>query len=101
MAKPIVPRSIDRGPIEAPTYGPGFAHSARVPRSIDRGPIEALDGTPRSHFLPMKFRDQLIAAPLKRFKPAHWGNDVAKFRDQLIAAPLKPSTFLRLAQSFR
>jgi len=36
-----------------------------IPRSADRGPIEAIPGASRI-FLSTQFRDQLIAAPLKQ-----------------------------------
>src|SRR5256885_342704 len=38
------------------------------------------------------FRDQLIAAPLKQHYPVEVLAAVGHFRDQLIAAPLKPGT---------
>jgi len=65
------------------------------PRSIDRGPIEAFDGEvhPKRS---AHFRDQLIAAPLKREGLYHFLCSNIDFRDQLIAAPLKPLTRLLL-----
>jgi len=60
------------------------------PRSDDRGPIEACNG--RRVCIPSTdFRDQMIAAPLKRraFGVRPLGS--TDFRDQMIAAPLKPA----------
>src|ERR1039457_5809589 len=108
-----IPRSIDRGPIEAKCwraasqswlqfrdqliaaplkrYG-SVAHdrnASEIPQSIDRGPIEALSACVPPGQYP-QFRDQLFAAPLKLdyFGCGHRGG--LQFRDQLIAAPLKP-----------
>ena len=66
-----------------------------IPRSTDRGPIEAMAAF-ASRPTRSQFRDQLIAAPLKHglravSKPA-WG----EFRDQLIAAPLKQISWARI-----
>src|SRR5205807_10331631 len=60
----------------------------RFPRSIDRGLIEAsADLKPTS--TPTNFRDQLIAASLKRLSSKHPERYNDHFRDQLIAASLK------------
>ena len=60
-----IPRSIDRGPIEALGLGTDSNRAAIIPRSIDRGPIEATAVRPERRNVG-QFRDQLIAAPLKR-----------------------------------
>ncbi len=59
------PRSIDRGSIEASGQATLAELLHRFPRSIDRGSIEA---TPCNRHMTSSppFRDQLIAAPLKR-----------------------------------
>ena len=67
-----------------------IASTATFPRSIDRGLIEAtiMRATVRGNAA--NFRDQLIAASLKR-SLAHRAeqSDDRHFRDQLIAASLK------------
>src|SRR2546422_919693 len=65
-----------------------------IPRSIDRGPIEAC-WKMTGHGHGRRFRDQLIAAPLKLLVLIPTGLVDARFRDQLIAAPLKLFPFSR------
>src|ERR1039458_2300367 len=60
-----------------------------IPRSIDRGPIEAFVLTGQFARI-LQFRDQLIAAPLKQEELSPLTAEYGEFRDQLIAAPLKP-----------
>src|SRR5437763_632486 len=61
----------------------------RFPRSDDRGLIEALGSTGPPHCWP-DFRDQMIAASLKRFFYLQLFFRFRYFRDQMIAASLKP-----------
>ena len=67
---PAIPRSRDRGPIEAGwRCSPRCYRFAWIPRSRDRGPIEA-NPTVRPGLIPRGgFRDREIAAPLKRAFP--------------------------------
>src|SRR5579885_2021735 len=65
-----------------------LARSIEFPRSVDRGPIEALVAAVLTSPW-IDFRDQSIAAPLKRIDCPHARGRVANFRDQSIAAPLK------------
>ena len=61
----LLPRSIDRGLIEALEASRYSTSSEMLPRSIDRGLIEA-DGIPSQRAAaPCGFRDLLIAASLK------------------------------------
>jgi len=62
-----------------------------LPRSIDRGSIEAARSRPVLMVNTGHFRDQLIAAPLKRHAETSAPCASRDFRDQLIAAPLKPT----------
>ena len=90
--QPVIsfPRSIDRGPIEASSdLSVSIAGSRPFPRSIDRGPIEALWFPWSLSVHNSCFRDQLIAAPLKRCRHCNIADSKTRFRDQLIAAPLK------------
>ena len=43
----------------------------------------------KTEALARRFRDQLIAAPLKLLEKKGYSNEPIRFRDQLIAAPLK------------
>ena len=63
-----------------------------IPRSVDRGPIEAQQASADSDTHRRTFRDQLIAAPLKPLQTEDGGAHPGAFRDQLIAAPLKRQT---------
>ena len=60
-----------------------------LPRSIDRGLIEAIKAQKRRKRANKAFRDQLIAASLKLIVAFPSRSVVFSFRDQLIAASLK------------
>ena len=60
-----LPRSIERGPVEAEKRSRVLLESISLPRSIERGPVEAR---------------------VTRWRPLAW----CPFRAQLSAAPLKP-----------
>ena len=66
-----------------------IVHRTSIPRSRDRGLIEAPLG-PLDHQAPLEFRDHVIAASLKLnlLQPGRIG-PVCKFRDHVIAASLK------------
>ena len=71
-------------------------HVRSFPRSIDRGLIEATNVPIAMTASAAHFRDQLIAASLKRMStPAHERRR-ATFRDQLIAASLKLQSSYRV-----
>src|SRR5260370_1307834 len=89
MPPELFPRSADRGPIEAVESRTQAPCYAPFPRSADRGPIEARKLFASRSYLRAYFRDQLIAAPLKRRRRRRLCSTAAHFRDQLIAAPLK------------
>ena len=59
-----------------------------IPRSRDRGPIEA-NSSAFSRWRLARFRDHVIAAPLKRGVCDTSGIAATRFRDHVIAAPLK------------
>ena len=82
------PRSIDRGPIEAPKGRIGVRHARAFPRSIDRGPIEA--GDARLRVEPIgQFPRSIDRGPIEAGATWRRGCTITCFRDQLIAAPLK------------
>src|SRR5260370_33822422 len=58
------------------------------PRAAARGPIEAFCPRVSTLFL-LHFREQLLAAPLKRIKIRTLLDERSDFREQLLAAPLK------------
>ena len=66
----VIPRSHDRGPIEATIWAISARLTPEIPRSHDRGPIEARSERRLCRGCPRQFRDHMIAAPLK---PAGWG----------------------------
>ena len=62
-----IPRSIERGPVEATWRRLQRIRSRRsIPRSIERGPVEAFDGAEIPGERGCAFRAQLSAAPLKQ-----------------------------------
>ena len=88
--KTRLPRSTDRGPIEAAEERPKLFRRGRLPRSTDRGPIEASDLGVFQKSLVIAFHDQLIVAPLKLLYGERQDHERYAFHDQLIVAPLKP-----------
>src|SRR5579885_1278582 len=85
-----IPRSYERGPIEA-----GLAHVicklwVDIPRSYERGPIEARSGPARARFPLRPFRVHMNAAPLKPpYRSARTHGVRPAFRVHMNAAPLK------------
>ena len=83
------PRSADRGIIEAGVDSDNQLRLGEFPRSADRGIIEARAVRSRGYPVPVRFRDQLIAASLKLRDRLPATRGARRFRDQLIAASLK------------
>gem|GEM_PF-3014353 len=82
------PRSIDRGPIEAPPARPTPGENRCLRDQLIAAPLK-----PAGRVLPPaghpRLRDQLIAAPLKPEASTGSIGPRDSLRDQLIAAPLK------------
>ena len=64
--RPLLPRSIERGPVEAKLLVSGIELYANLPRSIERGPVEAGAVDVGMDRVAGAFRAQLSAAPLKQ-----------------------------------
>ena len=79
--------------------GGGLGGAQALPRSIDRGLIEASQGHCRLACRARSFRDLLIAASLKQLSLLPLSLRAISFRDLLIAASLKRMAFETLASS--
>ena len=75
-------------PLKPPCTKAGSGAPETIPRSRDRGPIEALPLLLLSP-LQFEFRDHVIAAPLKPRAGRTPERTGPQFRDHVIAAPLK------------
>jgi len=74
----VIPRSIERGPVEAIGLPWSFAGLPAIPRSIERGPVEAKMYPDKEIVDGVSFRAQLSAAPLKRQHDAVVGREVCQ-----------------------